>query len=143
MVMPITTMPRPGFGCSTVAVRLLDMRRYVLVLLLSLLPVQFSWASVAAYCMHEKAPAQARHLGHHEHQHQVLQADEKTVNGDKIAIASDLDCCFCHGLGLGMLLPVVAVQISAEVATLDVVHPSAVRTMAPIPPERPQWRVLA
>lgn len=114
------------------------MRRCLLVLLLALLPFQFSWASVAAYCLHEKAPAQARHLGHHEHRHQVKQADKKSIDSDKFTIGSDSDCLFCHGLGAGMLMPVGAVQLSTEVANMNAGYSPAVRTMAPIPPERPQ-----
>ena len=36
--------------------------------MLALLPLQFSWAAVAAYCGHETGQ-HAEHLGHHEHRH--------------------------------------------------------------------------
>jgi hypothetical protein len=44
------------------------MRRWLAILMLALLPLQFGWAAVAVYCGHESDP-QAQHLGHHEHQH--------------------------------------------------------------------------
>ncbi|MDT7838492.1 hypothetical protein [Aquabacterium sp. OR-4] len=45
------------------------MRRWFAILLLALLPLQFSWAAVAAYCSHEATP-QGPHIGHHEHHHE-------------------------------------------------------------------------
>ena len=47
------------------------MRRLIAVLMFALLPFQFSWSAVAAYCMHESSTSQSQHLGHHEHQHEA------------------------------------------------------------------------
>ncbi len=38
---------------------------------LALLPFQFSWSAVAAYCMHQSSTSQSQHLGHHEHEHEA------------------------------------------------------------------------
>lgn len=45
------------------------MRRFFLILLVMLLPLQSVWAAAAAYCGHEQRPAAQWHLGHHQHQH--------------------------------------------------------------------------
>ncbi len=119
------------------------MYRWLLVLLLALLPVQFIWASVAVYCMHETAPVQVRHLGHHEHEHQATNADQAAVDGDKATIGSDIDCGICHGLGVGMLFPMDAMLISTEIVSMGSQHSPVVLPMPLIPPERPQWRILA
>ena len=42
------------------------MRRWLLIFLVFLLPLQYSWAMSAAYCAHEQ-DAQTQHWGHHEH----------------------------------------------------------------------------
>ena len=93
--------------------------------------------------MHEMAPVQARHLGHHEHQHQATNADQTEVDAEKTAIGSDIDCGICHGLGLGMLPPMDAMLIPTEIASIGARHSPAILPMSPIPPERPQWCILA
>lgn len=42
------------------------MRRRLAIVLLALLPLQFSWAAVASYCGHETQAATG-HFGHHGH----------------------------------------------------------------------------
>jgi hypothetical protein len=77
------------------------MRRWLAIVLLALLPLQFSWAAAAAYCGHESTPASI-HIGHHDHQHKGVDADgSKALAQD--AAASDAsqsgdhaDCGFCH-----------------------------------------------
>ena len=69
----------------------------IAVLMLALLPFQFSWSAVAAYCMHdESSTAQAQHLGHHEHQHE---AKMRNGQADKTSQEPtfDIDCSICHG----------------------------------------------
>ncbi len=120
------------------------MRRCFAILLLALLPLQFSWAAVAGYCGHE-SDAQAQHLGHHQHQHQadaaVDQSDDSPAG--KSLGSSDLDCAQCHGCCAGLPLPEPGVQ-----AIIAAQHPAttaegAPRMLAPVPPERPQWSPLA
>ena len=69
------------------------MRRLVLVCMMFLLPVQWTWAAAAAYCAHEAPAAAAKHIGHHEHAHKSSGTDSsKKVQ----AGALDLDCEYCH-----------------------------------------------
>jgi hypothetical protein len=56
------------------------MRRLIAVFMLALLPFQFSWSAVAAYCMHESSTAQSQHLGHHEHKHEAKGGNVRPKN---------------------------------------------------------------
>lgn len=78
------------------------MRRYLLIFMLCLLPLQWSWAAAARVCEHEQGAA---HFGHHEHRHS---ADAPTLEGEgsstsHAALQAHPDCHSCHGLGLGFL----------------------------------------
>jgi Protein of unknown function (DUF2946) len=120
------------------------MRRWLAILMLTLLPLQFSWAAVAAYCGHETGE-QAQHLGHHEHQHAgQAHSDKDSEPADPSAPAGfDFDCGHCHGTCAGLPAPV------GDMAPLTLAsHPvtpveGIVRTLAKSPPERPQWLPLA
>jgi len=74
------------------------MRRFVLVFMMLLLPLQWSWAAAASVCEHER---DATHLGHHEHKHggadeaQKIPADD----GDGQPPGKHPDCHACHGMG--------------------------------------------
>ena len=46
------------------------MRRFLVLIMLCLLPLQTSWAMVADYCGHEQDNA-AQHFGHHDDEHQA------------------------------------------------------------------------
>jgi hypothetical protein len=127
-------------------------RRILAIVLLALLPFQFTWAAVASYCGHETQAA-VEHFGHHEHEHHAdLGGDAEPdadlaanadVQGDKAPGAMDLDCGHCHGTCSAMLtLP------SALPCLLSAAHPSAILeeaegAYAPTRPERPQWLPLA
>lgn len=122
-------------------------RRWLVLLLLVITPLQFSWAAVASYCGHE-VDGTATHFGHHEaHAHEAQALEASVDAGDKAAAsgdALDLDCGHCHGQGLGMF----ALFSGTPAAAFDAAPPreaAETRTAAPVlaPPERPQWRVLA
>jgi hypothetical protein len=120
------------------------MRRWFAILVLALLPLQFSWAAVAAYCGHETGP-HAQHLGHHEHQHLgPASVDTDGAPADQGAPAGlDFDCGHCHGTCASMPAPggdVVPLSVSSRPAAPA---QGTVRTLAQSPPERPQWRPLA
>ena len=122
------------------------MRRWLVILLLALLPLQFSWAAVAAYCGHETG-RQAQHMGHHAHQHgdqaQAL-ADLDSAPADQAAPAGfDLDCGHCHGAGASMPAPVGDLLRPAPAARTASAAEGRLRTRAQTPPERPQWPALA
>lgn len=74
------------------------MRRILYIVLMLLLPLQWSWASAASVCAHEEQ-GQATHFGHHEHAHQgAAQADEPTADRQAGSLADHPDCGVCHGL---------------------------------------------
>lgn len=121
------------------------MCRVFAIVLVCLLPLQFSWAVAAPYCGHEAVAAQARHLGHHEHQHLAdAPADgEHGAAAKQAAGAIDADCGQCHGTGAGLPVPAVAVCCDSRVAHLCDAVDEATRVGATSPPERPQWVRLA
>lgn len=82
------------------------MRRYIVLLLLIVLPFQFCWAAAATYCSHESSAA-VTHFGHHGHQHQAKgQGDAGANVKAKVApIVLDDDCSVCHSCAAPGLLP--------------------------------------
>ena len=120
------------------------MRRWLAILMLALLPLQFSWAAVAAYCGHESGQ-QAQHLGHHEHQHTgQATTDLDSAPADQSAPAGfDFDCGHCHGTCASLPAPMDGT--TPLTLTSHPVTPveGTLRTLAQSPPERPQWLPLA
>lgn len=92
------------------------MRRWLLVLLMLFLPLQFSWAVAATYCTHEPSGAATGHFGHHEHHHPAS-GDLSKDGSAKLAKAVDSDCEVCH---LGACEPVLAVFPSVDLVTVSV-----------------------
>ncbi|MDH4463487.1 MAG: hypothetical protein QE290_05540 [Acidovorax sp.] len=120
------------------------MRRWFLILLLVLLPLQSVWAEAAAYCQHEGQLAgdSTSHWGHHEHDH----GDAPLASGDDASSAwagVDVDCNVCHA---GGAVPFPAWQ-NANAAhwagALPARHPSALPTRALAPPDKPNWAAAA
>lgn len=114
------------------------MRRWLLILFVAMLPLQFSWAAVASYCTHEEPPAKQQHFGHHEHEHD--DASDGGSTSDKSALEVDEDCAYCH-LGCAQPLPMAPfglphLDTAPHVAVMDSLHDSHV------PPglERPDRR---
>ncbi len=130
---------------NPVAARLLPVRRILAIVLLAMLPLQFSWAAVASYCEHETQGT--GHFGHHEcqkHADASARADaEPDANGDKAPGAMDLDCGHCHGTCSGMLTPASGVPGALSTAPPSATLDEAVGAHAPTRPERPQWLPLA
>jgi hypothetical protein len=120
------------------------MRRWLAILILTLLPLQFSWAAVAAYCGHETGQ-HTKHLGHHEHQHaKQAKADQDQAPADPNAAAGlDFDCGHCHGTCMSMPAPVGDMLAPALASPPAPLAAGTVRTLAQSPPERPQWPPLA
>ena len=90
------------------------MRRLVLLFLMLVLPLQWSWAAVASVCQHETGSA-AQHLGHHAHEHTAVLDDTRadstadtTADTDGVNVWFDADCCSYHGLSLAGLISVPA-----------------------------------
>jgi hypothetical protein len=121
------------------------MSRWVVALMLVLLPLQFSWAAVASYCQHERSTSTTivQHVGHHEHQHKADGATGKSVVVEKNLDKFDPDCSSCHGLGLGALfLPDAKLPVFRG-NEMNAPALSALAGVSPIPPDRPQWPFLA
>lgn len=120
------------------------MSRWVIVFMLALLPLQFSWAAAASYCLHERAPSKVQHLGHHEHQHQVDDARaQPTKAGDSGMDIPDADCCLCHGLGIAVTYRAVAKPPVERSHRLVASTPAPSPGVHPSPPDRPQWPARA
>ena len=112
------------------------MRRWLSILFLLVLPLQFSWAAASAYCQHETGAA-ASHLGHHAHPHQADSAS--TADGEGSGVAPD--CSFCHALGC---MTVPSADVGVVPASIVAVLPDGeLRTWLPAglasEPERPKW----
>lgn len=72
------------------------MFRWLLIVMLFALPVQFVSAAVSGYCGHESAPA-SFHIGHHAHQHRdAEQADAEQGQSNHSAAQNHGDCSACH-----------------------------------------------
>lgn len=113
------------------------MRRLVLICMMLLLPVQWTWAAAAVYCAHESSPAAARHFGHHEHVHKASGATHSKHGQANQAGALDLDCEYCHLAG-SQWLPSQHALVSIGVRTAPAVEdPPRVGSHISAGPERP------
>ncbi|MFM2085486.1 MAG: hypothetical protein RLZZ237_355 [Pseudomonadota bacterium] len=121
------------------------MKKFFLLLLLFVLPLQMSWAAASAYCQHEEGKA-AQHLGHHSHQHKAgsdKQADKQASIDKQAKGQPHSDCNVCHGIGHAWL------PVSASMPVFDTAS-NAIDTASPfyishIPdgPKRPDWSPVA
>ncbi len=123
------------------------MRRWLILLLLTVLPLQFASAAVASYCLHESEVA-ARHFGHHQHKHHAGagQASFEQADGHKVggsAGLDDADCEYCH---LGAAHPLLQ-DFSKTAGVLDAVPSTrevlSFGTRDPDALDRPNWISLA
>ena len=74
------------------------MRRFLVIVMMLLLPAQWTWAAAASVCAHETT-TQTTHFGHHEHAHQdAASLDEAGDEGPAGSLAEDPDCGACHGM---------------------------------------------
>ena len=121
------------------------MRRWLSILLLVLLPFQFTWGVAATYCEHETS-SEVQHFGHHVHSHAegAHQAQGKKPSpGDKAKskFGLDSDCGTCH---LSAAKPVSALNVSLADPATQVMSTNAdlrFSSQAPDHPERPNWRI--
>ena len=85
------------------------MRRWILALLVCVLPLQWSWSAVATVCAHESSCD--AHFGHHEHAHAKPAGDgpssPESVPGDP-----HTDCQVCHAMGAVVALRSETVPIA-------------------------------
>lgn len=75
------------------------MRRWFLIFLLALLPLQLSWAAASAYCQHER-DTQPEHWGHHDSESRGTdrshsgEGAQKNSSTQPNAVVGD--CAVCH-----------------------------------------------
>ena len=126
------------------AARLRPVRRWLSILLLVLLPLQFAWAQAADYDVHGSG-SHEMHFGHHDHghDHDHDHGESPDASDGDAGASIDADGHHCHGQCSGMPAPVcivAAVICSISPAVRIDAHSGA---LAPPRPERPQWRRLA
>ncbi|MDR7336188.1 MAG: cation efflux protein, CzcI family [Roseateles sp.] len=127
------------------------MRRWLTILLLFVLPVQFAWSAAAAYCQHEEVAGIA-HFGHHAHDHAASShgggklsgageksSDQSPAKGMKLV--GDNDCSFCHLSFAKPMVPVAFQFDKSSVSQPDSASEQAFRSRGPDLLERPNWRV--
>lgn len=119
------------------------MKKIVLILLLLALPLQMSWAAAGAYCRHEQGE-QARHLGHHGHQHKDGAGQSHGNKDGKDSGKAHGDCGYCHGIGAQALFPASAVPAPARPASSPVAAaPFYYSSHIPDGPRRPDRHPVA
>jgi hypothetical protein len=113
------------------------MRRWLLVALLFVLPLQSIWAAAVPYCAHEAKPGATAHFGHHEHEHQGATSALADAEEGTRASVGDVDCGICHlGASATLLCSEVAVQATPVAVVLNRDLPRY-RSHIPSRPERP------
>ena len=122
------------------------MARYLIILMLALLPFQFVWGVAASYCQHEQGVV-VGHFGHHSHKHQgeALKSLGESTPDKKTAVADeDFDCDYCH-LSCAQPLMSVSLECHTEAApqspadNVDSGHSPHVPALI----ERPKWTLTA
>lgn len=117
------------------------MRSWLVVLLLVLMPLQFSWAAMGAFCQHERG-SDASHAGHHAHEHRS-QGDSDDATVQTAASVADADCGTCHA-GCSITAPDTQDGAGATASASWALGRSAQPRSAPFDvPERPQWHALS
>ncbi len=119
------------------------MRRCVLVLMLLVLPFQFSWAAAAAYCRHEGGVA-VQHFGHHQHEHESQgKTDGAKSLKNKASTIVDDDCSICH---LSTVPSPVSEHVTFEVPLVEIlgfVYSLRYDSFVPLGLERPDRNLAA
>ena len=112
------------------------MKRFFVLLLAVLLPLQFAWGTAAAYCQHETTRG-ATHFGHHQHVHKVDAGHDKVAAGK---VAADYDCSYCNATAAAVVPAFDAPLTNAPVLLAHALPPEQKRASAPQrAPDRPQW----
>ena len=118
------------------------MRRVIFVLLLLILPIQFSWSAASGYCRHETGVA-AEHFGHHEHRHNAARGDLAKDTKSTATDSADNDCSVCH---LSAAPSIIAAPYQVEVRTRyspEFLYQLSYRSHIPPGLERPDRRLAA
>jgi hypothetical protein len=115
-------------------------KKILLILLLTILPIQYAWSMAAVYCQHEQGTT--THFGHHGHQHQAQVGDD-TDDGKPAKSKVHGDCEVCHHAVQASVLddsnvaaPATGYRYAAPVS------PQYLSYIAEGPP-RPNWLLVA
>lgn len=121
------------------------MIRWIVALLLVLLPLEFMWAAVASTCQHERSTSTTslQHVGHHEHQHKSDSVAGKADVGEKNLDKFDPDRRSGHGFGFAALYLSDAKLLYLRGSQMNAPAPSALAGVSPMHPDRPHWLFLA
>ena len=113
------------------------MRRWLVVIMLLVLPLRFAWAAAAPYCAHEAAGATSKHPGHHQHVHQGGNETTETGDGAAGSGSGHPDCASCHPAAAATL-PLVAVELTRGPGDgVGEPPPSRYRSHTPAGPDLP------
>lgn len=119
------------------------MARRTLIMLITILTLQFSWSVVAVYCTHETGKA-ANHWGHHPDNNPsdnvVSVLKEKQADTKKISVHSHCASCAHGTLWLDSFESISHPQIAEAAPMFTEIVLSSFYTA---PPERPQWVAVA
>jgi NADH:ubiquinone oxidoreductase subunit E len=112
------------------------MRALLVILMFTLLPLQFSAAAVASCCEHVAA-TQGAQGGHHQVAHRV--AMEETRDSTSSDIGFDLDCGTCHANCAAAVMATAATM--ADPSGIERVEHTVEGLLPPSHerPYRPQW----
>lgn len=117
-------------------------KKLLLIFMLVLLPLQFSWAAVAVYCQHEQEAS--THFGHHSHKHEAdasAQTDDSGTEGKLAKV--DGDCAVCHFSAQpsfpNSLRTVTPPQVAPHAIQLQTDYSSHI----PEGPQKPDWKLVA
>lgn len=119
------------------------MRRWLNIILLVLMPLQFTWVAAAIYCQHESA-SEVSHFGHHEHpqgdnaHHGLAKKSNGEDKSGKLAV--DGDCDFCHFGAKPLFVPGGVPDLAGAQIMPELAEPMF-STRAPDHPDRPNWRI--
>lgn len=113
-------------------------KKYVLILLMLILPVQYAWSAAAVYCQHEQDSR--FHFGHHAHQHKAT--SEESGSDGKVKMA-DTDCEYCHMFSHAFFIPFDTRPVAP--LALSYASPNTVSYTSPLPqrPPKPNWLLVA
>lgn len=116
------------------------MRRWLLIILLLVLPLQAVWAAGAPYCAHETTPAGSGHFGHHEHVHVAGDRTAPATGADDLDDGSGAyhaDCELCHLSASATLHSPSGLVPAAPNGPVRASHPLDYRSHVPSGLERP------
>jgi len=113
-------------------------KKLLLILLLTILPIQYAWSMAAVYCQHE--PAKAAHFGHHGHAHQAL-SDDGGEHGKPSKAHGD--CEVCHHAVQASVPAADAPLMAAAARVYAPPLPSQYRSYISEGPPRPNWTLVA